>query len=60
MKGEWLGKALETAKHDLEGGYQNNPDSIDYKGRNIRQHEIDLYTKQVNFLTQASKACPKN
>ena len=60
MGSGWIGYGLETAKHNLEGGYQNIPDSIDYKGRNIRQHEVDLYTKQVNFLTQASKACPKN
>ncbi len=55
----WIGKSIETAKHDLERGYKTDPSQIDGLGQNSREHRITLYSKQLNFLTQANKVCPK-
>ncbi len=59
MGSGWIGYVLETAKHKLETDNKINIGLIDGLGQNSREHSFDLHTKQLNFLTQANKVCPK-
>jgi hypothetical protein len=56
---KWIDISLETAKHKLETDNKINIGLIDGLGQNSREHSFDLHTKQLNFLTQANKVCPK-
>ena len=59
MGSGWIGYVLETAKLYLDMAYKTKPGIITIAGEDSRESQTILYSKQLNFLTQANKACPK-